>query len=49
MTQPLPQEILQQRIEDKFEELGERMQQYAFSNTVDDWCLINVTWPDKPK
>ena len=38
-----PQEILQQAIENKFEELGERMQQYAFSNTVDDWhACINM-------
>ena len=37
------QEILQQRIEDKFEELGERMKQYAFSNTVHDWhACINM-------
>ena len=37
------QEILQQRFEDKFEELGERMKQYAFSNTVHDWhACINM-------
>mgnify|MGYP003132445717 CR=1 FL=1 len=41
MTQP--QELLQQRIEDKFEELGERMKDYAFSNSVDDWhACINM-------
>ena len=43
MTEPLPHEILQEKIQTKFDELGEHMQQYAFSNSVDDWhACINI-------
>ena len=38
-----PHELLQERIEDKFDELAENMQQYALSNTIDDWhACINI-------
>jgi len=43
MTQPLPHEIIQSAIEDKFEELGEEMREYAHSNSFDSWHkCINI-------
>ena len=43
MTQPLPHEIIQSAIETKFEELGEEMREYAYSNSFESWHkCINI-------
>ena len=43
MIAPQPHEILQSAIEDKFEELGEEMREYADSNSFNSWSkCINI-------